>query len=351
MQETLKQPDAPTPLCPACGTLLHGQVVYCPSCGVPLLGTTGRLETNRLLAGRYRVVRLVARGGMGAVYLAEDTRLADAQVAVKEMSGAFARGDTQAFQRAVIEFEREAAMLARLRHAHLPRVSDRFEEDGKHFLVMEYIHGQTLGAVIRQAGGRLPLDQALDYADQLCDVLAYLHSQQPPIIYRDLKPTNVMIVPPEYGSRQPQLVLIDFGIARFYRPGGNSDTAVYGTIGYAPPEQYGRGQTDARTDIYALGVLLHHALTGHDPAATPFALPAPRALDPSIPPSVSAAIERAIANDRSERFPDIAAFRAALRVPAAPEPPVVRRKLVAPAEARPSVQAPVVRASSPRKPF
>src|SRR4029078_8002519 len=149
------------------------------------------------------------------------------------------------------------------RHAHLPRVSDRFEEDGKHFLVMEYIHGQTLQAVIQQAGGRLWLDQALHFTDQLCDVLAYLHSQQPPIIYRDLKPTNVMIVPPEYDSRQPQLVLIDFGIARFYRPGGNSDTAVYGTIGYAPPEQYGRGQTDARVDSYGLGVLLHHHLTGH----------------------------------------------------------------------------------------
>ena len=182
MQETMPQSGSPTPLCPSCGVALRGQVAYCPSCGAPLLGMTGRLSADLLLAGRYRIVRLLARGGMGAVYLAEDTRLSGAQVAVKEMSGAFTRGDTEAFARAVTEFEREAAMLARLRHAHLPRVSDRFEESGKHFLVMEYIHGDTLRAAIQRAGGRLALDVALDYADQLCDVLAYLHSQQPPII-------------------------------------------------------------------------------------------------------------------------------------------------------------------------
>ncbi|HJZ48272.1 MAG TPA: protein kinase [Roseiflexaceae bacterium] len=351
MQETQQQSGPPTPLCPSCGVALRGQVAYCPACGAPLLGVTGRLAANQLLAGRYRVVQLLARGGMGAVYLAEDTRLSGARVAVKEMSGAFTRGDTEAFARAVAEFEREAAMLARLRHPHLPRVSDRFEEDGKHFLVMEYIHGQTLRAVIQQAGGRLPLEQALDYADQLCDVLAYLHSQQPPIIYRDLKPANVMIeglaigdwgsgvnAPnPQSPAPNSNAVLIDFGIARFYRPGGNSDTAVYGTIGYAPPEQYGKGQTDARTDIYALGVLLHQALTGYDPASSPFALPPLRALDPVLPAAVAAAIERATANDRAERFPDIAAFRAALRDVA---PPIVRRQPeVTPPAPRPDVPA------------
>jgi serine/threonine protein kinase len=358
MQETLQQSGPPTPSCPSCGAALRGQVAYCPSCGVTLLGATGRLSADHLLAGRYRMLRLLARGGMGAVYLAEDTRLSGAQVAVKEMSGAFTRGDTEAFARAVVEFEREAAMLARLRHAHLPRVSDRFEEDGKHFLVMEYIHGQTLRAVIQQAGGRLALDQALNYADQLCDVLTYLHSQQPPIIYRDLKPANVMIEELRTGdwgsgvnSPHPQsptassnVVLIDFGIARFYRQGGNSDTSVYGTLGFAPPEQYGKGQTDARTDIYALGVLLHHALTGHDPSATPFALPSPGALNPALPSAVAAAIERATANDRNERFPDIAAFRAALHSPA--PPPVLLRQSVEstpelpePATAQPSARS------------
>src|SRR5690242_20652125 len=213
---------------------------------------------------------------------------------------------------------------------------------------MEFIAGRTLLETLRRAGGRLPVAQALDYADQLCDVLAYLHSQNPPIIYRDLKPSNVMIVGEEPGavesplsvvrSQSPrttdkgprtantQLVLIDFGIARFYRPGQAGDTAIYGTTGYAPPEQYGRGQTDARTDIYALGVLLHQLLTGHDPTSTPFALPPPRTLNATIPPQIAAAITRAAASDRAARFADIAELRAALRPPesAAPEPSVVR---------------------------
>jgi serine/threonine protein kinase len=117
-------------------------------------------------------------------------------------------------------------------------------------------------------------------------------------------------------------VLIDFGIARFYRPDQAGDTAIYGTTGYAPPEQYGRGQTDARTDIYALGVLLHQMLTGHDPTSTPFALPPPRTLNPAVPPQIADAIARATAADRAARFADIAEFRAALHAPA---PVVVRR--------------------------
>ena len=191
-------------------------------------------------------------------------------------------------------------------------------------------------------------------------MLAYLHNQQPPIIYRDLKPANVMIEGSgneDWGegttARQasianppvPNVVLIDFGIARFYRPGGDlRHIGLWHSLAYAPPEQYGKGQTDARTDIYALGVLLHHALTGHDPAATPFALPAPGALNPALPAAVAAAIERATANDRDQRFPDIAAFRAALYAPAPPmllhQPgvPGPQARLGRPAQA--NVQAP-----------
>jgi serine/threonine protein kinase, bacterial len=331
MQETVQQPDPPTQICPSCGAALRGAVAFCPSCGFALRAMTGRLQTAQVLAARYRIVRLVARGGMGAVYQAEDTRLGGAPVAVKEMASSFVRGDTEAFERAVADFRREAAMLARLRHPHLPRVSDQFDEQGKHYLVMEFIAGHTLLDELRRAGGRLSLEQALDYADQLCDVLAYLHNQNPPIIYRDLKPSNVMVVSEDGrsavddGGQQapstvdrrpsPQLVLIDFGIARFYRPGQAGDTAIYGTTGYAPPEQYGRGQTDARTDIYALGVLLHQMLTGHDPTTTPFALPPPRAVNPAIPQHVASAIARATAADREARFADIGSFRAALRAP------------------------------------
>jgi serine/threonine-protein kinase len=342
MQNTLKDPDPPSHLCPSCGAPQRGAVAFCPSCGFALWATTGRLQTQQMLAGRYRIVRLIARGGMGAVYQAEDTRLGGAPVAVKEMASSFVRGDTEAFERAVADFRREAAMLARLRHPHLPRVSDQFDEEGKHYLVMEFIAGRTLLDALRQAGGPLPIDQAFGYADQLCDVLAYLHSQDPPIIYRDLKPSNVMIIGSDesrvtsagapdsrhpapdtrHPTPGPQVVLIDFGIARFYRPGQAGDTAIYGTTGYAPPEQYGRGQTDARTDIYALGVLLHQLLTGHDPTITPFALPPPCTLNPAVPPHVAAAIARATAADREARFADIASFRAALR---APQSAAVRR--------------------------
>jgi serine/threonine-protein kinase len=326
MQNTLKDPDPPSHLCPSCSAPLRGAAAFCPSCGFALRAATGRLQTQQVLAGRYRITRLIARGGMGAVYQAEDTRLGGAPVAVKEMSSSFVRGDTEAFERAVADFRREAALLARLRHPHLPRVSDQFDEDGKYYLVMEFIAGRTLLDILRQAGGRLPIDQALAYVDQLCDVLAYLHSQEPPIIYRDLKPSNVMVIGgdesqvtsgvtpiPHPPSPIPQLVLIDFGIARFYRPGQAGDTAIYGTTGYAPPEQYGRGQTDARTDIYALGVLLHQMLTGHDPTSTPFALPPPRTLNPAIPAQIAETIAQATAADRAARFADIAAFRAALR--------------------------------------
>jgi serine/threonine-protein kinase len=357
MQETQQQPGSPAPLCPACGAMLVGKVVFCPACGTALLGMTGRLPAQRVLAGRYRIERAVARGGMGAVYLAEDLRLDGARVAVKEMSSTFARGDTEAFARAMADFKREAALLARLRHPNLPRVSDRFEEDGKHFLVMEFIQGQTLRDLVRRAGGRLPLATALAVVDQLCDVLGYLHDQQPPIVYRDLKPANIMIegieargaaVPARdllSASPIPRVVLIDFGIARFYRPGATGDTAVYGTLGYAPPEQYGRGQTDARADIYALGVLLHHLLTGHDPSATPFALPEARALVPSIPPHVAAAIARATASDPAGRFADVAAFRAALYAEQHTTARAVRRP--APA-ARPTTTAPLPAARAPR---
>ncbi len=190
-------------------------------------------------------------------------------------------------------------------------------------------------------------------------MLSYLHSQSPPIIYRDLKPSNVMVMAAEPRPEQrtknkeqsigepeatdSQLVLIDFGIARFYRPGQAGDTAIYGTTGYAPPEQYGRGQTDARTDIYALGVLLHQLLTGHDPTSTPFALPPPRTLNPAIPPQVADAITRATAADREARFADIAAFRAALRAPASPGQQVVRRGGAPPTYATP------VRPAAPRR--
>src|SRR5438128_645716 len=169
--------------CPICSTQLKDGARFCPSCGANVISaTTGKLGAGRVLAERYRIVRLVARGGMGAVYLASDTRLDDAQVAVKEMSGVYRPGETDAFARAVAEFRREAALLARLSHPNLPRVIDRFDEDGKQFLVMEYVEGQTLRQALAVRSGRAEIAEVCGWAEQLCAVLSYLHAQQPPII-------------------------------------------------------------------------------------------------------------------------------------------------------------------------
>ncbi|HET9222896.1 MAG TPA: SUMF1/EgtB/PvdO family nonheme iron enzyme, partial [Roseiflexaceae bacterium] len=307
--------------CPICTAQLKDGARFCPSCGANVIhATTGQLAAGRVLADRYRVVRPIARGGMGAVYLAADTRLDDAQVAVKEMSSVYRPGDTDAFAQAVAEFRREAALLARLSHPNLPRVIDRFDEDGKQFLVMEYVEGQTLRQALFERGGRATLDEARDWATQLCAVLGYLHSQSPPIIYRDLKPTNVMLRP------DGRLALIDFGIARFYKPGQAADTAIYGTVGYAAPEQYGEGQTDQRSDIYALGVLLFHILTNFDVASSPFRLPPIGRLRPDIPAPLARLIARATAMEPADRFASVAELSAELRqafAPAPAQPPTV----------------------------
>jgi serine/threonine-protein kinase len=133
-----------------------------------------------------------------------------------------------------------------------------------------------------------------------------LHAQQPPIIFRDLKPTNVMITP------EGTIKLVDFGIARLFKPGKERDTQAFGTPGYSAPEQYGRGQTDARSDIYSLGVLMHHLLTGHDPSTTPFRLPPVNQLNPSVPPYIAAAIARATDNEPSRRFASVIELQQAL---------------------------------------
>src|SRR5262245_55407714 len=320
--------------CPICTAQLRDDARFCPSCGANVIhATTGQLAAGRILSGRYRVVRLIARGGMGAVYLAADIRLDGAQVAVKEMSSVYRPGDTDAFAQAVSEFRREAALLARLSHPNLPRVIDRFEEEGKQFLVMEYVGGQTLRQALSARGGRATLEETRDWATQLCAVLSYLHSQNPPIIYRDLKPTNVMLRP------DGRLALIDFGIARFYKPGQAADTAIYGTLGYAAPEQYGEGQTDQRSDIYALGVLLFHALTGYDVASSPFRLPDLSRLRPDVPIALANLIARATALEPADRFASVSEVAdALLRARLVDEPPPDRERDPAPTRPAPGRQ-------------
>lgn len=203
---------------------------------------------------------------MGAVYLALDSKSKNKQVAVKEMSTRTVNGKLQG---AIAAFEKEAALLSSLRHPQLPRIIDFFSLDEEHrYLVMDYIEGLTLKE-IAENNGKLDEVDVLNWGRQLCEILDYLHKQNPPIIFRDLKPANIMLTP------EGRIKLIDFGIARHFRPGGTADTSAHGTRGFAPPEQYGTDQSDPRSDIYALGATLHYLLTAQDPAQNHFTFEAP----------------------------------------------------------------------------
>ncbi len=260
---------------------------------------------------------------MGAIYRAQDKRLQNRVVAVKEMSeSAIPAEDREAVLKA---FQREAQLLARLSHPNIVRVTDRFQEGERHYMVMEFIEGKTLEQLLEERDEPFPEEQVLIWAQQLCDALAYLHSQNPKIIYRDLKPANVMVV-----DGTDTVKLIDFGIARFYKPGQTKDTIHFGTQGYAPPEQYGKLQTDERADIYALGALLHHLLSLRDPMTRPFDFPPLRQLNPKVSPHVEKAIARAVEKERAKRFTSVEEMWDALvekhtpspRPTARPKPPV-----------------------------
>ncbi len=274
-----------------------------------------------MLSGRYIIIGRVGRGGMGAVYQAADSRIPGKTWAIKEMSDT-AITDPLEKQQARANFRQEALMLARLDHPNLPTVTDHFSEGGKQYLVMDFIEGETLVEWLnREGGGPLPVDEVVNWAEQLCRVLEYLHGQNPPLIFRDLKPGNVMVTP------EGTVKLIDFGIARIFKPGKTTDTAYFGTTGYAPKEQYGKGQTDARSDVYALGATMHHLLTGVDPANNPFYFGDVQQLNQQVPAHLAAAIMKALADDPSDRWQSAAEMRAALtNEPARPKAKPARPK-------------------------
>ncbi len=259
--------------CATCGAANAPDAQTCFACGNPPMPTTppasssasptGPLATQALVRQRYRLVRQIGRGGFGAVYQAVDTELGNRKVAVKEMSQ---RGLTpEELQAATQAFHNEALLLAGLTHPNLPRIYEQFSEGGRWYLVMDFIEGETLEALLnRTPGGRLPLPDVLKIGVQLCTVLDYLHMRQPPIIFRDLKPANIMMTP------AGDIFLIDFGIARHFKPGQTKDTVAFGSAGYAAPEQYGTAQTTAQSDIYGLGATLHQLISGKDPADSPF---------------------------------------------------------------------------------
>ncbi|HLX56119.1 MAG TPA: serine/threonine-protein kinase [Ktedonobacteraceae bacterium] len=221
------------------------------------------LLPHMLFRDRYFIIGKVGAGGFGSVYKATDTQSGDRLVAIKEVR--LPGLHPQAVIEATNAFQREVSLLSQLRHSNLPRLYEHFQSPGYWYLVMDFIVGETLEEYQGKAPNKRPLlSEVFNIGIQLCTVLDYLHSQQPPIVFRDLKPANIMRTP------TGQIYLIDFGIARYFKPGQAKDTIALGSPGYAAPEQYGKAQTTPRADIYSLGVVLHQLLTTKDPSEAPF---------------------------------------------------------------------------------
>ncbi len=261
-------------------------------------------NTPTLLQGRYQLVKEVGTGGFGAVYKAIDTKFDNRTVAIKEIQLQGLKPNE--IIDATDTFNREVNILSDLRHPNLPRVYDHFTSPEHWYLVMDFIDGQTLETYLDSRSGRLPLDEVFTLGIQICTVLDYLHTRQPAIIFRDLKPTNVMI------TSNKQVYLIDFGAARYFKAGRTKDTIAFGSPGYAAPEQYGKAQTTARSDIYSLGATLHEALTGKDPAEDPFHFSFVRAAGLTIPTDLEALILRMVEMDMSKRPTSAAVVKAEL---------------------------------------
>ena len=273
---------APTTYCDECGASNPLQATYCFACHTalqppapsPLLPVHtanasmlretrgGLLPPSYLLHARYSIVSQVGTGGFGAVYQAQDTLFSHRLVAIKEMSqdGLSPRELAEA----TAAFEHEALVLTNLTHPNLPRIHDHFSERGRSYVVMDFIAGGTLEDSLDTSQRSFPVEVVLNIGLQLAEALDYLHSQQPPLIFRDLKPANIM------RTADNHVYLIDFGIARHFKPGKAKDTIPLGSKGYAAPEQYGKAQSTPQSDIYGLGATLHQLLTGDDPSLTLF---------------------------------------------------------------------------------
>ena len=270
------------------------------------------LPPTTLIQNRYEIIRVLGTGGFARVYLAHDQRLGR-QVAIKELLAT--RLDEAEQQQALILFEREARMLAQLDHLGLTNIWDYFLHAGRAYLVMEYVPGPTLRELVVHNDGPLPESTVLDCGLQLCNVLSYLHSQTPPIIFRDLKPSNVIA---ENAASEPgtanesfTLKLIDFGIARLFKPDQSADTIIIGTPGYAAPEQYGQGQSDQRSDVYSLGATLHHLACGQPP--TGLILPPLLSVNQQCSGGLARIIARATMISPADRYQSIELFQRDLR--------------------------------------
>jgi serine/threonine protein kinase len=282
--------------CSRCG-LFHTSSGPCLSVSLPAGEAGGILQSGALLAGRYHIARAIHRGGMSTIYLAEDTKLMGRQVAVKEMRLAEDASDEERME-AEAWFAREAAVLSSVHHPLIPAFYSVFCESGRSYIVQEYIAGENLEDIVSQHGCVAPAI-VTSWGLALCELLEYLHGLPDPIIFRDLKPANI-VLRSSWSAPDRRLAVVDFGIARPFE--GEIVGTVIGTPGYAPPEQY-QGMATPQSDIYALGATLHRLLTGYDPErGGAFAFPPVRSLNPSVPAGLANAVARATSLNPADRF-------------------------------------------------
>ena len=249
------------------------------------------LQIGSMIDGKYKILNKIGQGGMSMVYLAMNER-ANKQWAIKEVRRDGVR-DFDVVKRGLIA---ETDLLKKLNHPNLPSIIDVIDGDGTVLIVMDYIEGKSLSRILREEGAQAQ-EAVAGWARQLCDVLAYLHSRKPPVIYRDMKPANIMLRP------DGKIMLIDFGIAREFKENQPADTLCLGTRGYAAPEQYGgHGQTDRRTDIYCLGATLYHLLTGHNPGEPPYQIYPIRHWNPSLSSGLEKIILKCTRQNPADRY-------------------------------------------------
>ncbi len=326
--------------CAACGAAIQPQAMLCIACGQLLPASTEDtalvspvlaepLVPPALLVGRYHLIGMIGKGGFGAVYKAEDVKRNNVLVAIKDinLSGLSSREVIEATD----TFNREVRLLSGLAHPNLPHIYEHFTDAEHWYLVMDFIEGQTLEEYLDSTkGGHLPVAEVLDIGLQLSTVLSYLHTRQPSIIFRDVKPANVM------RTATGHLYLIDFGIARHFTPGQSRDTNALGSPGYAAPEQYGKAQTTVQSDIYSLGATLQTLLTGKEPLELASGYGSLYRQGQVVPAALERLLERMLDLDASKRPAHVEAVKrtlqrikegSRLQVPAVAQPRAALRGL------------------------
>lgn len=259
------------------------------------------LEIGSIIDGKYKILNKIGQGGMSVVYLAMNER-ANKQWAIKEVRKDGVK-DYDVVKQGLIA---ETDILKRLNHPHLPSIIDVIDREDTFLIVMDYIEGKALDYWLKKEGAQ-PQEKVVEWAKQICDVLGYLHSRKPPIIYRDLKPANVMLKP------DGKIMIIDFGTAREFKETSIEDTSCLGTQGYAAPEQYGgHGQTDARTDIYTLGATMYHLLTGHNPSLPPYEMYPIRRWNPALSSGLEEIVLKCTQRNPNDRYQNCAELMYAL---------------------------------------